>query len=110
MRSIRYFIALLAVSALVAPASALAQSDPSRDAYGDFGPQVQEQIDQGGPTGGPTNESGGPTRAAERSGGSDEGGSLPFTGFELALIVGAGALLLGTGFALRRITRAGQPA
>jgi hypothetical protein len=32
------------------------------------------------------------------------GGSLPFTGLELAFIAGAGILLLGVGFAFRRLS------
>jgi hypothetical protein len=34
------------------------------------------------------------------------GGSLPFTGLDLLLLVGAGALLLAAGFTLRRVGRA----
>lgn len=33
----------------------------------------------------------------------DDGGSLPFTGLELGLMLGAGVLLLGTGVMLRQI-------
>lgn len=36
---------------------------------------------------------------------ADEGGSLPFTGLQIALIAGAGAGLLGAGFAVRRASR-----
>jgi len=32
-------------------------------------------------------------------------GSLPFTGLDLVLVVGAGGLLLGLGLAMRRLTR-----
>jgi hypothetical protein len=38
---------------------------------------------------------------------SDNGsGSLPFTGLDVALLAGAGLLLAGAGFTMRRITRA----
>ncbi len=36
---------------------------------------------------------------------NDTGGSLPFTGFELGIAAMLGAALIGTGFALRRVTR-----
>lgn len=36
----------------------------------------------------------------------ESGGSLPFTGLDLALLVGGGVLLLSVGFVLRRVTRA----
>ena len=32
-------------------------------------------------------------------------GSLPFTGLDLALLVGGGCVLLGTGVVVRRLTR-----
>lgn len=68
--------------------TALAQS--SVDGYNEPGGQIQTQIGGGG-TGG--------------SGGSG-GGSLPFTGLDVALLVGAGGLLLAAGFGMRRLTRA----
>jgi hypothetical protein len=67
--------------------TALAQS--SVDGYNEPGGQIQTQV--GG------------------SGGSDSngsGGSLPFTGLDVALLVGAGGLLLVAGFGMRRLTRA----
>ena len=35
----------------------------------------------------------------------DPGGSLPFTGLDLALVAGGGIALLGAGFGLRRLSR-----
>jgi hypothetical protein len=37
---------------------------------------------------------------------NDTGGSLPFTGLDVALLAGAGLLLAGAGIAMRRVTRA----
>ena len=37
---------------------------------------------------------------------SNDSGSLPFTGLDLALLAGAGAVLLGLGLGMRRLTRA----
>ena len=103
MRHFRKFIALLAISALIAPAGAFAQV--SQDAYDNEGPRIQDRIDQSGPSDDSSNNSPTPT-AAE----ADEGGELPFTGLELALIAGAGTLLLGMGFGLRRLTRSSEAA
>jgi hypothetical protein len=40
---------------------------------------------------------------ASQSGGG--GGSLPFTGLDVALLVGAGGMLVVAGFGMRRLTR-----
>ena len=44
-----------------------------------------------------------------KGGGSVSGGTLPFTGLDLAGIAGVGVLLLGTGIVLRRVGRKPQP-
>jgi hypothetical protein len=55
--------------------------------------QVQSQVqDTGSGTGASAGDSG--------------SGSLPFTGLDVALLAGAGLLLAGAGFTMRRITRA----
>jgi hypothetical protein len=108
MRLTRSFtlVAVLALFAL--PASAVAQ--PSVSGYDNFGPQVQEEIQQqnpadegggGGPAGG--DDSGAPAPAAAAA--SDEGGELPFTGLDVALVLGAGLMLVGMGFGIRRMIR-----
>ena len=47
-----------------------------------------------------------------QTGGGGGGSSLPFTGLDALLIAGAGALLVGAGLGMRRLTRAhdGSPA
>jgi hypothetical protein len=40
----------------------------------------------------------------------DDGGSLPFTGLDMALLVAAGGVLVAVGLGMRRLTRLrGQP-
>lgn len=75
--------------ALALCGTALAQS--SVDGYNEPGGAIQTQVTAG---------SGG------NGSGGDSGGSLPFTGLDVALLVGAGGLLLVAGFGMRRLTRA----
>ena len=81
MRRIRGF-AVAAVVALVCASAAFAQ-DPYNSDAGD----VQGQIGGG-------------------ASGSDGAGALPFTGLDLFLLVGAGAVLLTGGLVLRRLAKA----
>ena len=79
-------VALVLVLAL--SGTALAQS--SVDGYSDQAGQIQSQVAGGGPGGG--------------GGGGDS--SLPFTGLDVALLAGAGGLLVAAGLGMRRLTRA----
>ena len=107
MQHISKFFAVLALSVAIAPATALAQGT-SVDPYENEGPRVQERIDQSNPT--PDDEDGNGTTPVARTA-QDEGGELPFTGLDVALVIGAGALLLGLGVGMRRLTRpAREPA
>jgi hypothetical protein len=104
MRHFSKYIAVLALSIAIAPATAFAQAGTSADPYEGENPQIQEQIDQAGPA----DEGGadeGPTPVAAKTQAADEGRELPFTGLDLALVIGAGALLLGLGLGMRRLTR-----
>ena len=91
-------IAVLAALAVLSFAT-VAYGQPSVDGYSDEGGQIQTQIDS---TGGGTPPSGTGTGVTA----SDAGGSLPFTGLDVALLVGAGGLLVAAGFGMRRLTRA----
>lgn len=91
MKTIISIFAVLMLTLALAT-SAFAQ-EPGDDGYKDSGGQVQGQVDQGG-----NGEGGSPVSV-------DSGGSLPFTGLDVALLVAAGGLLAGAGFGMRRLTR-----
>ena len=90
------FTSILAVLVLglVLAAPAFAQT-AGQDGYNDTARQVQAQVDD---------ESTAPVAVTGSSGGG--GGSLPFTGLDVALIAGAGMLLAAVGFGLQRLTQA----
>lgn len=71
--------------------------------YTDLGSGVLGTLGGSGSDG--TGASGG-SAGASGGGSRDGGGSLPFTGLDLALLALAGAALLGTGAGLRRMARA----
>ncbi len=104
MRGPNKLFAALIVGALFAmPASAIAQS-----AQGNYirpGGVVQDQIETQ-PTQAESQEASTPPAATAAAPQNDQGGELPFTGFDLALVVGAGGVLLMLGFGIRRFTRA----
>jgi hypothetical protein len=70
---------LLAVVAVSAPVALAQQS--SVDGYGGGAGGIQSEVEGGG------------------------GGSLPFTGLDLGLLIGGGLVLLAVGFGLRRLAR-----
>jgi hypothetical protein len=96
MRNIYSAITVL-VLMLAFAASASAQS--SVQGYEDQGGQIQGQIQGGGPS------DGGGTAPVSATTDSGAGGSLPFTGLDVALLVGAGGLLVVAGLGMRRLTR-----
>lgn len=96
-------IAVLAALAVLAFATT-AVAQPSIDGYSDTAGQIQTQVTDGG--GSPPPSAGATVTPVDNS-----GGSLPFTGLDVALLVGAGGLLVAAGFGMRRLTRApGQAA
>ncbi len=110
--------ALIALVALVFAAPTMAQTQvqtaPGQEVYTPPGTgEVENTIAGGGPTDiappptGPTSPAGGPTPTTpvERGAAPPPGGDLPFTGFEAGLVALAGLALLGSGFALRRVSR-----
>ena len=85
--------------ALAGPA--LAQDNPTTDAYGGvLGEEVANNDDSGGGGSTPTE-----TVAVQQGVDDSAGGSLPFTGLELGLIVLAGIGLVSLGLVMRRQTR-----
>lgn len=115
---IKLFVAALAGALLALPAGAYAQSS-SEGGYNQPGGVVQDEIQaqptsrdatSGTPARQPADSSGTPAGTPAgtpvAAAAADEGGNLPFTGFDLALIVAAGGVLLMLGFGIRRATRA----
>jgi hypothetical protein len=80
------------------------------EGYNNVAGQQQDQVQGGleqanGPVNGtsPSNNSAAP---ASNAGAQNSGSSLPFTGIDVALLLGAGGVLLVAGFGMRRLTRA----
>ena len=95
MRRVSIGLATVAAVFVLAPA-ALAQ-ESSGAGYGGEGGGVAGQVEGGGAAG----QAGG--NAASEASNADESGLLPFTGLDVALIVGGGLLLLAGGLALSRM-------
>jgi hypothetical protein len=103
MRTILSVLTMLVLTLAIAT-SASAQS--SVDGYEDQAGQIQAQI-QGGGSGG----DGSGTAPVTATTDSSTGGSLPFTGLDVALLFGAGGVLAAAGLGMRRLTRSpGSPA
>ena len=101
----KLFAALIVGACLALPAGAIAQS--SEGGYNQPGGVVQDQIET---TPAQAEDETTPPVATAQAPPSNEGGELPFTGFDLALVVGAGGVLLLLGFGIRRFTRATEVA
>jgi hypothetical protein len=88
--------AMLATAVLALGVAAPASAQSSLQGYSDEGPAVQDQVS--GVAG---------IAPAETQPTSTDGGSsgLPFTGLDLALLFGAGAVLAGAGLGMRLVTR-----
>jgi hypothetical protein len=104
-RSMRFVatIAVLASLALLSVAGTAIAQSPTEDAYGggDKGEVGGVQQSNGG---------GGDTNGAAAAVATDTtGGSLPFTGLEVGVMLLAGVALVGGGFLVRRISNAGGP-
>lgn len=89
----KFALILMVIAALAAPASALAS-----DGYTNV-PGVSGTA--GGPTS-PGTEAGNEPAAVASSGEPSGTSVLPFTGAQLAAMLGVGVVLLGTGLVLRR--------
>ncbi len=88
-------LALTLVFASVAPAQTV-------DGYNNVGGNLQDKVDQG-----PTSEPAGTAPTNEVAGDVEvsDAENLPFTGLDVALLVGAGGLFVALGFGMRRLTR-----
>ena len=107
MRRIKTTAVATASALMLAFAPAAYAQGTSDLAYPQPGGVVQQQVSGGGgnnatPTS-PAKAEASPAAAKESQG---ESGKLPFTGLDVALIVGAGGVLMLLGFGIRRLTRA----
>jgi len=89
----------ISAALLLGAPSAFAQSAAQRG-YSHPGGIVQTQLDNGG--GPPPGDT---VQTPESVTQTKSSGNLPFTGLDLVLVVAAGGVLLGLGFAMRRLTR-----
>jgi hypothetical protein len=87
-------LAIFSVVALLAPATAVAQS--STESYGGPGNVISGLQQGGGGGNAPSSSASAPVKASS--------GNLPFTGADLSVLAAAGCLLVGLGFGLRRLT------
>lgn len=113
----QYAMVAATVGSLAAPGAALAASaQPSADGYGLVGGQIQQDVagkspattGQGGAGNQPANagaDQGSPADQGTVSSASDSNSNLPFTGMDVALLLGAGGIFLGAGLAMRRLAR-----
>jgi hypothetical protein len=95
-------IAIAAVmgAALMLPASAFAQGTPAQDAYDTPAGSIEEATPPPPSIPPPPRHDPPPPTITEA-----KGGSLPFTGLDLGLMVGAGGMLLALGLGMRRLSR-----
>ena len=109
----RTIFTLLATAFLAVPGSAAAQSNPTVDVYAQQGERVENQITPPGQVEAQVVSSTpkqqaqvqaetAPTAAAQPAQEASEG-KLPFTGLDARLLLLAGVVLAGIGFATRRL-------
>ena len=107
---VKLFATIVIGALFVVPSSAFAQSNSAQGGYNQPGGVVQDEIRtrpaEDDSSNGGTPETSDRTPAAATATAADEGGNLPFTGLDLAMIVAAGGVLLALGFGIRRATRA----
>jgi hypothetical protein len=94
MKDVMRIFSVLALVGIMLVLATTASAQTSASGYQDQAGQTQSGVDQGG---------GGPTSGGTVS--SDTGGSLPFTGLDIALLAAAGGLFVLVGFGMRKLTR-----
>lgn len=87
-------VAALATAVLVLGASAPAFGQSSLQGYNDEGPAIQDEVSGQAPA---------QTQVSDGDGTGSNG--LPFTGLDVALLLGAGVVLTGAGLGMRRLAR-----
>jgi hypothetical protein len=106
MTKLRHLIPLAAVLAMLALAPVAMAGDASLAGYST--PAGSVQVNVAGAQEQPSGNVSAPSGAPQKTVVTNKGSSLPFTGLDLSLVVGAGVLLLGLGFGMRRLV--GRPA
>jgi hypothetical protein len=104
--AMKILISVFALALCLALATT-AYGQSSVEGYNDQAGQIQAQV--GGGDGGDNGGSGSDpvTQTVANTGSAgDSGGSLPFTGLDVALLLGAGGMLVVAGLGMRRLTRA----
>jgi hypothetical protein len=92
--------AVLCIALFVAAGPAYAQS--AQSGYAEPAGSVQQQLDNG------SNDNHKVEASRISNDSNDNGGSLPFTGLDLALVVAAGGVLLAMGLGIRRLSRSSE--
>jgi hypothetical protein len=103
MDAMKTITSVVAALVLVLALATTASAQTSVQGYNDRAGQIQSEVEQGG--GNVTSPV-----SAQGGGGGGGGGSLPFTGLDVALLLGAGGLLVAAGLGMRRLTRAPRSA
>jgi hypothetical protein len=93
----KILLAVLATAVLAVGVAAPASAQSSLQGYSDEGPAIQDQVS------GVSGVAPAQTAPAPTDGGA--GSSLPFTGLDLAFLIGAGAVLAGAGLGMRFLAR-----
>jgi hypothetical protein len=98
MRLSKKFLAGVTTAALLLGAPSAYAATSAQQGYSKPGGIVETQLNSGGGT-----QPGAAVSTPEKAPGAKS--ALPFTGLDLALVVAAGGVLIGLGFAMRRLSR-----
>jgi hypothetical protein len=95
MRLRNSIVGLALCMALFVAAPAYGQTTSAQDGYSQPAGSVQQQL----------GSSGNDDHSTTTEPAKDDSGQLPFTGLDIALVVGAGGVLLAMGLGIRRLSR-----
>jgi hypothetical protein len=101
-------IATVLLALALAIATATVASAQTVEGYSNQGGDIQSQVEGGGGIAGTGTDTASGVAGTQTT--ASDGGSLPFTGLDLALIALAGGALVAVGVGMRRLTRAPESA